>query len=37
MCKDDVTRCEFFAQLLDSLEKCVVIRHENLDVIAQPC
>ena len=36
MCKDDVTRRELFAQLLDSLQKCVVIRHENLDVIAQP-
>src|SRR5262249_44022847 len=35
MRKDDVTRCELFAQLLHRLQESVVIRHKNLNVIAQ--
>src|SRR5262249_9765014 len=35
MRKDDVTRCELFAQLLHRLQESVVIRHKNLNEIAQ--
>ena len=35
MRKDEVILRELFAQLLDGLQKRVVIRHKNLNVIAQ--